>query len=279
MGKLLEDKVGLITGGAVGIGRAAALVFAREGARVAVADILTEQGEETVRQVCQRGGEAIFIQCDVSQADQVKAMIDQTVATFGRLDCAFNNAGTEGKLAPTAVCEEDNWDRVIAVNLKGVWLCMKYEMQHMLPRKSGVIVNTSSVAGVVAERGFPAYAAAKGGVLQLTRTAAVEYGAAGIRINAICPGAILTPMMERAWNHMSIDAVAPAAPYRPFVRRIINTLLRKPRVQKAMLRFMQPMGRPGQANEVAETVAWLCSDAASFITGHGLMIDGGMTAA
>jgi NAD(P)-dependent dehydrogenase (short-subunit alcohol dehydrogenase family) len=202
------------------------------------------------------------------------------VETFGRLDCAFNNAGVEGKHAATADCSEENWDYTIEVNLKGVWLCMKYEMKQMLKQGGkGAIVNTASVAGVVAERGLPAYAASKGGVIQLTRTAAVEYAGTGLRINAVCPGLIMTPMIDRALAGMSIETLAPGTVRRPVMRSFIDKFMHMRPMQQQMVKFLQPMGRPGQPNEIAEAVVWLCSDAASFVTGHAMMIDGGMTAA
>lgn len=279
MAGMLTGKVGLITGGAVGIGRATALAFAREGARVVVADILAEEGAETVRLVESHGGTASFVPCDVTQPRQVQALIARTVAAYGKLDCAFNNAGMEGQVAATADCDEDNWDCVIAVNLKGVWLCMKYELQQMLQQRGGAIVNTSSVAGVVAERGFPAYAAAKGGVLQLTRTAAVEYAGTGIRINAVCPGVIMTPMVDRALAKMTVGAMAPGMARPSFVNRLADRLIHTRPVRRVMTNLLQPLGRPGRPEEVAEAVVWLCSDAASFVTGHSMLVDGGMTAA
>ncbi len=275
---LLENKVSIVTGGAVGIGRASALIFAREGAKVVVADIMTGEGEETVRLVQETGGEAVFVRCDVSQAADVEALVQHAVATYGRLDCAFNNAGIEGDVAPTADCTEENWDRIVAVNLKGVWLCMKYQIQQMLAQgDGGTIVNTSSVAGVVAERGFPAYAAAKGGVIQLTRTAAAEYAGLGIRVNAVCPGVINTPMIDRAWAKVNIDAMAPGAVRSPFARKIANKIIRTRAVRKMMFTMMQPMGRNGDPEEIAEAAMWLCSGASSYITGHALLADGGMT--
>jgi NAD(P)-dependent dehydrogenase (short-subunit alcohol dehydrogenase family) len=294
MTSLLENQVALLTGAAVGIGRAAALIFALQGAKVVLADILDLEGEETARLVEQAGGEAIFVHCDVTQSDQVQALISKTVEQYGRLDCAFNNAGFEGEFAPTIECREENWEHVLAVNLTGVWLCMKYEMQQMLkqpPRQAtingsvrlkatrGAIVNTASVAGLVAERGFPAYAAAKGGVVQLTRTAAVEYARLGIRVNAICPGVIQTPMIDRAWAKYSLDGMMPD-PQRPhLVTRLLDRLMLSRRGRSLMLPFMQPIGRAGLPEEVAEAAAWLCSESASLITGAAIPIDGGMTAA
>lgn len=278
MADLLKDKVGLITGGATGIGRATALAFAREGATVVIADILNDEGQAVADCIEQQGGRAMFIPCDVSRAEQVEAMIQKIVATCGRLDCAFNNAGIEGEAAPTGECSEANWDRVIAVNLKGVWLCMKYEIQQMRRQGGGAIVNAASVAGLVAERGLPAYAAAKGGVIQLTRTAAVEYAGCNIRINVVCPGVILTPMMERAMCQMRVNAMMPGAIRWRLLERITDGLLHLRPVQALCMSLMQPMGHPGQPEQVAEAVVWLCSECASFITGHSLVIDGGMTA-
>ena len=279
MESLLLDKVGIITGGAVGIGRATALAFAREGAKVVIADILVEGGQETQSLIQAKGGEARFIRCDVTRAAEVEALVSETLASYGRLDCAFNNAGTEGMAAPTAECTEENWDQVVSVNLKGVWLCMKYEMQPMLKQRRGVIINTASVAGLVAERGRPAYAAAKGGVIQLTRTAAVEYAGTGLRINAICPGAIMTPMIDRAVTQMSLDNMAPGVVRSPVMRKVSNWFMRQRPMQKMFLNFLQPIGHPGQPEEIAEAVVWICSDRASFMTGHAMVIDGGMTAA
>lgn len=273
----LENKISFITGGALGIGRATALAFAREGATVIIADILEDQARQTVADIAALGGTARFIPCDVTRADQVSAAIQQVVADFSRLDCAFNNAGFEGKLAPTAEYTENEWDRVVAVNLKGVWLCLKYELQQMLQQRQGAIVNTASVAGVVAERGYPAYAAAKGGVIQLTRTAAAEYAACGVRINAVSPGVIMTPMMERAMGDMDVSAMLPGTVNNNFLKNMTNRLLHWKPIQKQFTNMMQPIGRPGQPEEIAAAVVFLCSAAAAFITGHNLLVDGGMT--
>ncbi len=275
----LKDRVGLVTGGAMGIGRATALAFAREGARVVVADVQEQEGRETVSLIQQAGGEATFVHCDVTQAAEVEDMVQKAVAAYGRLDCVSNNAGFEGEWAATAECSEENWDRVLNVNLKGVWLCMKYELQQMLQQGSGAIVNIASVAGVVAERGMPAYAASKGGVIQLTRTAAVEYASSGIRVNAVCPGAIQTPMLERSMSNLNINAMAPGVVRSTLVERIANRMIRSKIGHSAMMKFMQPLGRRGQPEEIAEAVVWLCSDAASFITGHPMLVDGGLTTA
>jgi len=252
MAGLLEGKVALVTGGASGIGRATALAFAREGAKVVIADVAVEDGEETVRMIEESGGKAIFVETDVSQSDQVEALINKAVETYGRLDCVFNNAGIEGEQALTPDYTEENWDRVININLKGVWLGMKYEIPQMLKQGGGAIVNMSSVAGLVGFPSSPAYVASKHGILGLTKTAALEYATEGIRVNAVCPGVIRTPMVERATGG-------------------------DPEVE-AQFAAMEPVGRMGKPEEVAEAVVWLCSDAASFVTGHSMVVDGGLVA-
>lgn len=252
MEKLFEGKVAVVTGGSSGIGRATALAFAREGAKVVVGDILKKEGQETISLIRQEGGEGIFVQTDVSKAKEVEALIQSCIQTYGRLDYAFNNAGIEGSIAPTADCTEENWDRVIAINLKGQWLCMKYEIPQMLKQGRGAIVNMASVAGLVAVQGLPAYCASKGGIIQLTRAAALEYAKAGIRINVVCPGLIETPLAERVINFIPEYGAQVIAGH--------------------------PIGRMGVPKEVAEAVIWLCSDAASFVTGHALAIDGGYVA-
>ncbi|MEW5762241.1 MAG: SDR family oxidoreductase [Bacillota bacterium] len=252
MAGLVQGKVALVTGGGSGIGRATALVFAREGARVAVADYVVEGGEETVRMIREAGGEAFFIRADVSSAADVEAMVNKVVETYGRLDCAHNNAGVEGVMAPLADCTEANWDRTIAINLKGVFLCMKYEIPQMLKQGGGAIVNTASVAGLVGFRGLPAYVASKFGVVGLTKAAALDYATAGIRVNAVCPGVIRTPMVER------ITGGDPQA--------------------EAQFAAGEPVGRLGDPREIGEAVVWLCSDAASFVTGHAMAVDGGWVA-
>lgn len=246
-----DGKVALVTGAGSGIGRASALAFAREGAKIVVADIVVEGGEETVRMIKAAGGEALFAKADVSEAAEVQALVKSAVQTYGRLDYAHNNAGIMGAMAPTADCTEENWDRLMAINLKGVWLCMRYEIPQMRKQGGGAIVNTSSAAGLVAFPTLSAYVASKHGVAGLTKTAALEYARASIRVNAVCPGFIRTPMVE------PFAAGAPEAE-----AQFLGTL---------------PIGRAGTPEEVAEAVVWLCSDAASYVTGHAMLIDGGMT--
>ncbi len=252
MADMLKDKVVLITGGSSGIGRATALACAREGARVAVADIVVAGGQETVRQIKEAGGEALFIQADMTRASDLEAMVTTVVKTCGRLDCAHNNAGIEGALGKTADYDEAAWDQVIAINLTGVWLCMKYEIPAMLNTGGGAIVNTASAAGLLGVPHMPAYAASKHGVIGLSKTAALEYAKAGVRVNAVCPGIIQTPMVERLTGE------------RPGMFEKIATA--------------EPVGRVGQPEEIAESVVWLCSDAASFVTGHAMSVDGGVVA-
>ncbi|MEF3274088.1 MAG: SDR family oxidoreductase [Chloroflexus sp.] len=251
MQNAFAGKVALVTGGASGIGRASARAFARAGARVVIADVSIEGGEETVAQIRADGGEAMFVPTDVSQALSVETLIQRIIDQYGRLDFAHNNAAIEGAIAPTADYSEDDWDRTLNVNLKGTWLCMKYEIRQMLRQGGGCIVNTASVVGLVGTPGLPAYCAAKGGVVQLTRAAALEYAKAGIRINAVCPGAIQTPMLNR--------------------------LLATPGAETSTLAAI-PLGRIGQPEEVAGAVIWLCSDAASYVTGHLMVVDGGLVA-
>ena len=250
MEKLLDGKVALVTGGAMGIGRTASQVFAREGARVVVVDIVVEEGEETTRLIKETGGDALFVRCDVTNAKDVEAMVKKTVDAYGCLDCAFNNAGIAIP-GSTAECSEEDWDRVLSVNLKGVWLCMKYEISQMLAQGGGAIVNTSSAGGLIGTPGIAAYTASKHGVVGLTRTAALELVTAGIRVNAVCPGSVPTPMLDPVVNHPEM---------------------------KAMLESKHPMGRFATTEEVAEAVVWLCSDRASYVTGVAFPVDGGVTA-
>jgi NAD(P)-dependent dehydrogenase (short-subunit alcohol dehydrogenase family) len=245
-------KVALITGGSSGIGRTTALAFAREGARVVIGNRRLAEGETTLRLVREAGGEALQVKTDVTKAADVESLVARAVETYGRIDYAFNNSGLTGVMATTTDCTEENWDAIIAVNLKGVFLAMKYEIVQMLKQGSGAIVNNASIAGLVGMRGGPAYSASKGGVIQLTRTAALEYAKKGIRVNAVCPGFISTPMTDA---HTCI----------------------KPELETQMIK-LQPMGRLGTPEEVAEAVLWLCSDAASFVTGHPLVLDGGLVA-
>lgn len=273
-----EKKIVLITGGANGIGRATALAFAREGAQVVIADFDEAGGAETVSQIQAAGSEAHFVRCDVAQAEQVRALFQVILATYGRLDCAFNNAGIEGEFDPLLESSDENFDRVIAVNLKGVWLCLKEEVRIMRKQKGGAIVNTASVAGMVAERGYPAYAAAKGGVIQLTRTVAIEYAATGVRVNAVCPGAIRTPMLTRSIKNLRVSAMNYGAEQSPISRWLTDKIMGIAPIKKIMIKFMQPVGRPGEPEEIAAAVLYLCSDLAKFVTGQTLVVDGGMTA-
>jgi NAD(P)-dependent dehydrogenase (short-subunit alcohol dehydrogenase family) len=245
----LEGKVAVVTGAAMGIGRASALVFAREGASVVVADIDDDGGRETVGLVEAAGGRASFIHTDVSVAEEVSAMVDHAVSTFGGLDCAHNNAGIAAPLAPLADYPDDGWDRTIAVMLTGVYRCMKAEIPVMLERGGGAIVNTASGVGLVAYPEQAAYTASKHGVIGLTKVAALDYGAKGIRVNAICPGTARTPMVDQALaDFPSLDA---------------------------HLKALHPIGRIGEASEVAEAAVWLCTPAASFVLGAALPVDGG----
>lgn len=246
----MAGKVALVTGGGSGIGRASAIGFAREGARVVVADIDAEAGQSTVDAIGSSGAQAIFVRTDVSKQADVEAMINTTIEAFGHMDCAFNNAGIEGTVGiPTADYSVDNWDRVIDINLKGVWLCMKYELSHMLKQGGGAIVNTASVAGLVGGTFGSAYYASKHGVVGLTKAAAIEYGGSAIRVNAVCPGVIRTEMAER--------------------------VIKDRQDLEDSVTALHPLGRLGTPEEVAETVVWLSSDAASFVTGQAIAVDGG----
>ena len=245
-----KNKVALVTGGASGIGRATALAFAKKGAKVAVVD--WKENDEMVDLIKELGSEAIFIKCDVSKTDYVKAMVARTIAAFGRLDYAFNNAGIEGTSAPTQDCSEENWDKTIGVNLKGLWLCMKYEIPEILKQGKGAIVNCASVAGLVGFAGLPAYVASKHGIVGLTKTTALECATQGIRVNVVCPGVIQTPMIDRLTG----------------------------KTKEGIERFkgFEPIGRFGLPEEIANAVVWMCSDEASFVTGHVMAVDGGFTA-
>jgi NAD(P)-dependent dehydrogenase (short-subunit alcohol dehydrogenase family) len=246
---LLTDKVAVVTGGSSGIGRAAALAFAAEGARVAIGARRALEGEETARLVREQGGDAIFVPTDVRHSDQVERLVSGAVDRWGRLDCAFNNAGIEGPVfIPTAEYSEQDWDEIIAINLTGVFLSMKHEIPHIL-KQGGAIVNNSSIAGLVGGTFNAAYFASKHGVVGLTKAAAIEYADAGLRVNVVCPAVIETDMANRAFSEMWERAVG-----------------------------MHPIGRVGTPAEVANAVVWLCSDRASFITGHALPVDGGYVA-
>ena len=249
---ILEGKVALITGAGSGIGRATSLIFAREGARLMLADVVEAGGHETVRMVKELGAEATFLKTDVAKSRDVDAVVAQAVVTYGRLDCAFNNAGIGGAGRLTHEYTEDEWNRVIAINLTGVWLCMKAELTQMLKQGSGSIVNTSSIMGLTGAIRVPAYTAAKHGVAGLTKAAALEYGRHGIRINAVCPAPIYTPLLMTAFE-------------------------KRPDVEARYARS-EPLRRIGQPEEVGEAVAWLCSDRASYVTGLPMPIDGGYIA-
>jgi NAD(P)-dependent dehydrogenase (short-subunit alcohol dehydrogenase family) len=250
MEKPFKNKVALVTGGSFGIGRATAIAYAKKGARVVIADWVEDN--ETLNEIKASGGEAIFVKCDVSQSDDVKAMVDKTISTFGRLDYAFNNAGIEGISASTQDCTEENWDKTIGINLKGVWLCMKYEIPEILKQGKGVIINCASIAGLVGFPGLPAYVASKHGIIGLTKTTALECAKLGIRVNAVCPGAIKTPMIDRLTGNK--------------------------KEAEEQFAGMEPIGRLGIPEEVANAVIWLSSDEASFVTGHSMAVDGGWVA-
>jgi NAD(P)-dependent dehydrogenase (short-subunit alcohol dehydrogenase family) len=249
---MLQGKIALVTGGSTGIGKASSLAFAREGATVVVSDINVDGGEETARLIRESGGKAIFIKADVLLAAEVEALVNKAVATYGRLDCAFNNAGIAGAIgASTHEYPDESWDRVLGINLKGVWLCMRYEIPQMLQQGGGAIVNTASIWGLVGAPGAAAYVASKHGVVGLTRAAALEYAPQGIRINAVNPGTIRTPILD------------------PFIAAIPEF--------ESMMTARHPIGRIGMPEEIAEAVVWLCSEAASFVIGQNLPVDGGYT--
>ena len=253
MAGILDSKVAIITGAGSGIGRATSKIFAREGARLLIADIVADAGMETLKALKDGGATAAFMPVDVSKSQDVEAMVAKAVETYGRIDCAFNNAGIEGEGALTHKCSEENWHRVLAINLTGVWLCMKAEIAQMLKQgDGGAIVNTSSMAGLVGSAGGPAYVAAKHGVAGLTKTAALEYGRHRIRVNAVCPGPIRTPMMQRIMR-------GSAEAEQRFTRS-------------------EPLKRFGEPEEIGETVAWLCSDRSSYVTGLPMPVDGGLMA-
>ena len=247
-----KGKVVLVTGGAYGIGRAAAIGFAAKGAKVSIADVNAEKGSQTLQQIKESGGEAIFIKTDVSSETEVKALVEKTVAKFGKLDCAFNNAGIHKHFVSTIDFKADDWEEMIRVNLKSVWLCMKYEIPQMLKQGKGAIVNTSSAAGLVGVPSNPAYPASKHGVVGITKSTALEFARQGIRVNCVCPGPTRTGMNE-------------------------ELTATNPEMVKAMDQKV-PMGRIGEPEEVAAAAIFLCSDEASYITGHSLPVDGGIVA-
>jgi len=244
-------KVAVVTGAASGIGRAAALAFAREGANVVVADVSEQGNQETARMIEALGARALAVRCDVTRPEDVKAALDKGIEAFGRLDFAFNNAGVEQPVTPAADLAEEEWDRIVDINLRGVFLCMKYEIPFMLKQGGGAIVNTSSGAGVKGIAGQAAYCAAKFGMIGLTKAAALDYAKSNIRVNAVCPGFVDTPMMQRFTGGT------------PQGRQLVAN--------------GEPVGRPAAPEEIAAAVVWLCSDAAGFVIGHAMVIDGGQT--
>jgi NAD(P)-dependent dehydrogenase (short-subunit alcohol dehydrogenase family) len=249
---LVDGKVVLVTGGASGIGRASARVFAREGARVVVSDLDEAQGQATVAELRERGAEASFFPADVSVEPAVEALVAHVLDSFGRLDCAHNNAGILGGGGPLHEIDLESWQRTLTTNLTGVFLCMKHEIRAMLACGEGAIVNTSSGAGIVGTPGLAPYCASKHGILGLTKTAAMENARNGIRVNAVCPGSTDTPMLRAAMG-------------------------RDPTLEKLIL-SSQPSGRLAEAREVAESVVWLCSDRASFVSGESMLVDGAAVA-
>jgi NAD(P)-dependent dehydrogenase (short-subunit alcohol dehydrogenase family) len=244
-------KVAFVTGAANGIGRAAALAFAREGAGVVAADVSERGNRETARLIEEAGGRALAVRCDVTRAGNVEAALGKAVEAFGRLDFAFNNAGVEQPVTPAADLAEEEWDRIAGVDLRGVFLCMRHEIPLMLRHGGGAIVNASSGAGVKGIAGQAAYCAAKHGVVGLTKAAALDHAKANVRINAVCPGIVETPMMDR------FSGGTPEG--------------------RARVAAQEPVGRMGRPEEIAAAVVWLCSDAAAFVVGHAMVVDGGQT--
>lgn len=245
MESTFKHKVALVTGGGSGIGKACAILLASRGARVVIADIDVKAASQTMTTLNESRDDNLFVEADVSKPSNVEKLLREVIAKYGYLDCAINSAGLEGNYASTADCTEENWDRLMNINLKGVWLCMKYELRQMLKQKNGCIVNISSVAGLVGAPNLPAYVASKHGVIGLTKAAALEYAKQGIRINAVCPGLTSTPMADRLI------------------------------AENPNLVASYPLGRTAFPNEIAEAVLWLCSDAASFVIGHAMAVDGG----
>lgn len=249
----MKNKIAVVTGAATGIGRATAIVFARDGAKVAIVDINEKELKETAEQIKQQGGEVLSLVADISKEDDIQKMIQKTVDTFGKLDIACNNAGIGGDSAATGDYSTEGWDKVLNINLRGQFLCMKYEIEAMLKNHSGSIVNISSILGHVGFAQAPAYVAAKHGLLGLTKTAALEYAEQGIRVNAVCPGFIETPLLEKAGITTDEE-------------------------NKQYIISLHPAGRLGKAEEVAEAIVWIASEKASFVMGHPLLVDGGYIA-
>jgi NAD(P)-dependent dehydrogenase (short-subunit alcohol dehydrogenase family) len=253
MNRDFEEKVVVVTGGGYGIGRAACLAFSRDGAKVVIADVDVTSGEETVNLIKENGGEAFVVKTDVSQETEVEALVRKTVETYGRLDCAFNNVGIHKTFVSTIDFTQKDWDQMMDINLKGMWLCMKYEIPQMLRHGKGAIVNASSVAGLIAAPSNPAYPTSKHGVIGLTKMAAVEFARKGIRVNCICPGPTTSTRMNEELTAVAGDLIA-------------------------MMEDKVPMGRTAEPREIAEAAVWLCSDKASYITGVALPVDGGLVA-
>ncbi|MBW4541957.1 MAG: SDR family oxidoreductase [Myxacorys chilensis ATA2-1-KO14] len=248
---MLKDKVALVTGGTSGIGRATAIAFGAAGAKVVFSGRRDAEGEKTAKLIRETGAECLYVHSDASNEEDIKALVQKTVTTYGQLDCAFNNASIDGFLKPLHEQSIEEFDKLMAINVRGLFLCMKYEIQQMLSQGSGAIVNNSSIAGLIGLPGASPYVASKHAVMGLTRSAALDYAKQGIRINAVNPGSIATEMLDR--------------------------VLQKMRITADDLTAIVPMGRIAQAEEVAQVVVFLCSDAASYVTGQPFAIDGGVT--